>query len=63
MFKVPIVFATDDNMVIPCGVTITSLLMNADKNTFYTIYILYDAGRLKSNNIENLKHKSNSYIK
>lgn len=48
---VPIVFAIDENVIIPCGVTITSLLLNAKPETHYDINILYshssltDAGR------------------
>ncbi len=40
MNNIPIIFAIDDNVVVPCVVTITSLLMNARQDTFYDIYIL-----------------------
>jgi len=42
MTSIPIVFAIDRNVVMQCGVTITSLLKNAGKDTFYDIYILYN---------------------
>lgn len=42
MRKVPVVFAIDKNVVIPCGVTITSLLMNAKEDTCYDVFILCD---------------------
>ena len=38
--RIPIVFAIDKNVVVPCAVTITSLLLNAGRNTQYDIYIL-----------------------
>ena len=38
---IPIVFTFDNNLVMPAGVCITSLLMNADKDTFYDIFILH----------------------
>ena len=46
MNRVPIVFAIDKNVVIPCGVTITSLLRNAGEDTFYQIFILCDGMNL-----------------
>ncbi|MBD1432236.1 glycosyltransferase family 8 protein [Sphingobacterium sp. DN00404] len=42
MKKIPVVFCFDDNLLIPAGVSITSLLENADSNTFYDIFILHD---------------------
>ena len=39
--KVPIVFAFDNNLLLPAGVCIYSLLANARPETFYDIYILY----------------------
>lgn len=41
MRTVPIVFAFDNNLVLPACVCISSLMMNADENTFYDIYILH----------------------
>lgn len=38
---VPVVFCFDDNLEMQAGVCITSLLINADKDTFYDIYILH----------------------
>ena len=38
---IPIVFAFDNNMEMPAGVAITSLLSNAARDTFYDIFILY----------------------
>ncbi len=38
---IPIVFAFDNNMEMPAGVAISSLLLNADKDTFYDIFILH----------------------
>ena len=43
---IPIIFAIDNNVVMPCGVTITSLLMNAKADTFYDIYILWNQSKL-----------------
>lgn len=49
--SVPIVFAIDNNVVMQCGVTITSLLMNAFDETYYDIYILCDGARLGTESI------------
>lgn len=38
---IPIAFCFDDNLEIPAGVCITSLLENANIDTFYDIFILY----------------------
>lgn len=43
---IPIIFAIDNNVVMPCGVTITSLLKNAKADTFYDIYILCNQSKL-----------------
>lgn len=48
MTTIPIIFAIDDNVVVPCGVTITSLLMNARQDTFYDIYILCEQKALSA---------------
>ncbi|MGY5255255.1 glycosyltransferase family 8 protein [Sphingobacterium spiritivorum] len=42
MKKIPIVFCFDDNLLMPAGVCLTSLLENASPDTFYDIFILYD---------------------
>lgn len=38
---VPVVFTFDQNLIMPASVCISSLLMNADADTFYDIYILH----------------------
>ena len=38
---VPIVFCFDENLVNPAVVSLTSLLENANSNTFYDIYIIH----------------------
>lgn len=38
---VPIVFAFDNNLVMPACICISSLMMNAQEDTFYNIFILY----------------------
>lgn len=43
---VPIVFAIDNNVVVQCGVTITSLLLNAKEETCYNVFILYENHKL-----------------
>ena len=50
MNTIPIVFAIDNNVVMQCGVTITSLLMNAEADTFYDIYILCNQSQLMDEN-------------
>lgn len=50
MNVIPIVFAIDNNVVMQCGVTITSLLMNAEARTFYDIYILCNQSQLMDEN-------------
>lgn len=41
--QIPIIFAIDNNVVMQCGVTITSLLKNVNEDTFYDIFILCNA--------------------
>ena len=41
MKKIPIVFCFDDNLEIPAGVCLTSLLVNANTDIFYDIFILH----------------------
>lgn len=41
MKLVPIVFTFDNNLIMPASVCISSLLMNADADTFYDIFILH----------------------
>lgn len=45
MNTVPIAFAFDNKMVMPACVCISSLLTNAEKGTFYDIFILHPAGQ------------------
>lgn len=40
--NIPVVFASDDNYVIPTGVAITSMVLNKQKETSYDVYILSD---------------------
>lgn len=40
---VPIAFAFDNNLILPACVCISSLLMNANEDTFYDIFILHSA--------------------
>lgn len=42
MKVVPIVFCFDDNLLLPAGVCLTSLLENANIDTFYDIFIIHD---------------------
>lgn len=55
MHIIPIIFATDNNAVMPCGVAITSLLINASFDTFYDIYIIYNTKKLSLTDIDKLK--------
>lgn len=48
--KIPIVFSVDDNVVVPCGVTICSLLLNASIETRYEFYVLYNSDHLQQSN-------------
>ena len=43
---IPIVFAFDNNLILPACVCISSLLMNANKDTFYDIFILHSETEL-----------------
>ena len=49
MRTIPIIFAIDKNVVIQCGVTITSLLKNANSDTFYDIFVLFNRENLNKN--------------
>lgn len=50
MIKTPIVFSFNDGFIIPATVCITSLLENANENTFYDIFILHSSSRLSIEN-------------
>ena len=54
MNTIPIIFAIDNNVVMQCGITITSLLLNARAETFYDIYILCNRSQLSEANRNNL---------
>lgn len=41
MRTIPILFTFDENLVLAAGVCITSLLENADSDTFYDIFVLH----------------------
>ena len=43
---IPIIFAIDNNVVVQCGVTITSLLLNAKEDTRYNVFVLYEKHKL-----------------
>lgn len=56
MRLVPIAFAFDNNLIEPACVCLASLLMNADRETFYDIYILHSSKNdLNTNLLEKLK--------
>lgn len=42
MKKIPVVFCFDDNLIMPAGICISSLLEHANAQTFYDIFILHD---------------------
>lgn len=55
MNTVPIAFAFDNNLILPACVCISSLMMNAKKDTFYDIFILHSAHvSLKKEGLEKL---------
>lgn len=41
-FKIPVVFSTDENFLIPTAVSIESMMIHADVDTYYDIFILID---------------------
>lgn len=43
MNTIPIVFAFDNNIIMPACVCLSSLLMSADRDTFYDIFILHSS--------------------
>ncbi len=50
MNVIPIVFAFNHRVVMPAGVTFTSLLKSADPDTFYHIHIMHGEGELNEDN-------------
>lgn len=54
---VPIVFAFDNNLVLPACVCISSLLMNAKEDTFYDIFILHsEKVKFNKTELEKISH-------
>lgn len=54
---VPIVFAFDNNLVLPACVCISSLLMNAKEDTFYDIFILHsEKAKLGKTELDKIPH-------
>ena len=45
MTTIPIVFATDENLIIQTGICIYSLLSSCGQETQYDIYIITDYGK------------------
>lgn len=43
MNTIPIAFAFDNNLILPACVCISSLMVNAKKDTFYDIFILHSS--------------------
>ncbi len=52
--SIPIIFAIDDNVVIACGVALTSLSLNANPDTRYDVFILYQKDKLSQENQDRL---------
>ncbi len=52
--NIPIIFAIDDNVVIPCGVALTSLSLNARPDTRYDVFILHQKDKLSQENRDRL---------
>lgn len=58
---VPIAFAFDNNLVLPACVCISSLLSNANEDTFYDIFILYSkSGNIDRTNLDNIPQYYNN---
>ena len=54
---VPIVFAFDNNLVLPACVCISSLLVNAKEDTFYDIFILHsEKEELNKTELDKISH-------
>lgn len=57
MKAVPIVFAFDNNLILPACVCISSLLMNAKEDTFYDIFILHsEKEKLNKTELDKVSH-------
>lgn len=63
MKKIPIAFCFDTNMELPAGICITSLLENANDDTFYDIFILLaeDSLQIQNGILNKLKHKYSNF--
>lgn len=61
---VPIAFAFDNNLVLPACVCISSLLSNANEDTFYDIFILYsESGKIDRTDLDTIpKYYNNCKI-
>lgn len=58
---IPIAFAFDNNLVLPACVCISSLLSNANEDTFYDIFILYSkSGNIDRTNLDNIPQYYNN---
>ena len=54
-YIIPVVFAFDNNLVMPACVCITSLLLNSKQDTFYDIFILHsEREELDKSNLDRL---------
>lgn len=56
---IPIALAADNNYAMPMAVTITSILTNANKDTFYDFYLLIPSD-FSVENKEKLKKLQNN---
>lgn len=62
MKQVPIVFSFDNNLVFPAGICISSLLENANADTYYVIYIMYPQTQgLRKDSLERLHEKYSNF--
>jgi UDP-glucose:(galactosyl)LPS alpha-1,2-glucosyltransferase len=61
--KIPIAFCFDDNLLMQAGVCLTSLLENANEDTFYDIFILHDETSVfpSSGYLDRLKFKYSNF--
>lgn len=57
--NIPIAISIDNNVVVPAGVTLTSLCMNASTDTLYDIWILYI--NLNQENRDSLKQLESQF--
>lgn len=60
--KIPIVFAFDENLILPAAVCISSLLEHANENTYYDIYVLHPKGVNMQNSILSQIYKKYHYF-